>query len=159
MHCWFLLCFKKIAIVWNIRRWEVSWIEKISIKEKCVIELMFKLFKIQQNFYGNSLTSLHNILLQVSHPVFSILFGSLLLLPSDFYTIKQTENGARQLQNIIIFSYHDHKRIIPEVTVKTVVSVMLILSLQKTNCYETFIRNAELLRRTSDMFLVSIGCF
>ena len=51
------------------------------------------------------------------------------------------------------------KRIIPEVTVKTIVSVMLILSLQKTNCYETFIRNAELLRRTSDMFLVSIGCF
>lgn len=94
-----------------------------------------------------------------SHPVFSIPFGSLLLLPSDFYTIKQTENGARQLQNILIFSYHDHKRIIPEVTVKTVVSVMLILSLQKTNCYETFIRNAELLRRTSDMFLVSIGCF
>ena len=119
---------------------------------------MFKLFKIQQNSYGNSLTSLH-ILLQVSHPVFSIPFGSLLLLPSDFYTIKQTENGARQLQNKIIFSYHDHKRIIPKVTVKTVVSVMLILSLQKTNCYETFIRNAELLRRTSDMFLVSIGCF
>lgn len=131
--------------------------KKFPLK-KSVIELMFKLFKIQQNFYGNSLTSLH-ILLQVSHPVFSIPFGSLLLLPSDFYTIKQTENGARQLQNIIIFSYHDHKRIIPEVTVKTVVSVMLILSLQKTNCYETFIRNAELLRRTSDMFLVSIGCF